>query len=338
MTHRTAHRSMLKDSYGAEEERAAEGTVAATASRKVTARVALQTTTNSTTVNSSTSSGGLPLQFATTVAVGKARLSFGTQRCLNVSKKARGKSAQVWWKGSSSKAKGFSCWQVKFFDLGGCQGNVIDSMANLSSTAAAEFPSTMKTLSKWASMASMLCTDAACEALGCEPGGTCVLDETGERYCKWDSPCGACPTGATCKTVPSTQDSSVQVPYCACPDGYGMTPTKCVKGEASTVASISYTLIANLTARDNSSRPYTFRPSLNNCTQVPAAVDSTFTAMYTVYNIGNASNWSTVKIFTGYNCDGTVMLGSDSSYTPSLVALFYRKVTPGLLHSVMCAA
>ncbi|CAI5458191.1 unnamed protein product, partial [Closterium sp. Yama58-4] len=70
--------------------------------------------------------------------------------------------------------------------------------------------------------------DPACDALGCEPGGKCEVDGNGERYCKWDSPCGACPTGATCKTVPATNKPSVQVPYCACPEGYNITATQCV--------------------------------------------------------------------------------------------------------------
>ncbi|CAI5988007.1 unnamed protein product [Closterium sp. NIES-64] len=170
-------------------------------------------------------------KFTTTVAVGKARLSFGSQRCVAVPKKARGKSAQVWWNGSSSKAKGFACSQIKFFGTGGCHGREVDSMVNPGS-ATAKFPSNKKTLSKWASVASVLCTDAACDALGCQPGGKCVVDENGERFCQWDSPCGACSTGATCKTVPASDNSGVQVPYCACPQGYGITATKCVKDAA----------------------------------------------------------------------------------------------------------
>ncbi|CAI5512318.1 unnamed protein product, partial [Closterium sp. Naga37s-1] len=57
-------------------------------------------------------------------------------------------------------------------------------MVNPGSTTA-KFPSNKKTLSKWASVASVLCTDAPCDALGCQPGGKCVVDENGERYCKW---------------------------------------------------------------------------------------------------------------------------------------------------------
>ncbi|CAI5514435.1 unnamed protein product, partial [Closterium sp. Naga37s-1] len=69
----------------------------------------------------------------------------------------------------------------------------------------------------------------ACTALGCEPaGGKCEVDGNGERYCKWDSLCGTCPTGAFCKTVPSEYNSAAQVPYCTCPQGYGLTATKCV--------------------------------------------------------------------------------------------------------------
>ncbi|CAI5960980.1 unnamed protein product [Closterium sp. NIES-65] len=95
-------------------------------------------------------------------------------------------------------------------------------------------------------------TDPACEALGCEPGGKCEVDQNGERYCKWastphkelhshttlhpspshprDSPCGTCPSGATCKTVPGTDFPQLQVPYCECPQGFGMTATECVAG------------------------------------------------------------------------------------------------------------
>ncbi|CAI5458203.1 unnamed protein product, partial [Closterium sp. Yama58-4] len=77
----------------------------------------------------------------------------------------------------------------------------------------------------------------ACAALGCEPDGTCEVDQNGGRYCKWASPCGTCPTGATCKTVLETEDSDftlwhpdlAQVPYCECPQGFGMTPTECVE-------------------------------------------------------------------------------------------------------------
>ncbi|CAI5512313.1 unnamed protein product [Closterium sp. Naga37s-1] len=154
MTHRTAHRSMLKESYGAGEEKNAEDSLAEPASSKVTAR---------------------------------ARVSFGSQRCVAVPKKARGKSAQVWWNGpggSSSKAKGFACSQIKFFGKGGCHGRELDSMVNPGSTTA-KFPSNKKTLSKWAPLASVLCTDAPCDALGCQPGGKCVVDENGERYCHW---------------------------------------------------------------------------------------------------------------------------------------------------------
>ncbi|CAI5534152.1 unnamed protein product, partial [Closterium sp. Naga37s-1] len=390
MTHR-----MLKDSYefGEDgEEKVAEGdTTAATASSKVTARLALETsggsklpvattlaaaarskvtarvvleTTSSTTTDSTTGTPadgggsladgipnptrsilneGSPLQFATTVAVGKARLSFGSQRCVNVSKKARGKGAQVWWKGANSKAKGFSCSQIKFFGKGGCQGEELDSMVNPGTATAAKFPSNKKALSNWASVASVLCTDAPrvapvwwmrrasatasgvssqapqeclfylasvlcvdapCDALGCEPGGTCVVDENGERYCQWDSPCGACPTGATCKTVPATNNGWVRVPYCACPSGYGMTPTGCVDGEVATVASYSATYIVNRTANDYTSRPYTFRLNRNGCTQYPDAVAGKFTSVYIVDNIDDAPWCPKFQVFSTDNCEG----------------------------------
>ncbi|CAI5485254.1 unnamed protein product, partial [Closterium sp. Naga37s-1] len=368
MTHRVAHRSMLKDSYGAGKEKDAQDTLTETASSKVSARVVLETTTSSTTgstappadgggsladgipsptrskvtarvfetsqearvvletTTSSTTGApadgggsladgipsptrstldlGSPLQFATTVAVGKARLSFGSQRCVNVSKKARGKGAQVWWKGANSKAKGFSCSQIKFFGQGGCQGTELDSMVNPGTATAAKFPSNKKTLSQWASVASILCTDAPCDALGCEPGGTCVVDETGERYCQWDSPCGACPTGATCKTVPATNNGWVRVPYCACPSGYGMTPTGCVDGEVATVASYSATYIVNRTANDYTSRPYTFRLNRNGCTQYPDAVAGKFTSVYIVDNIDDAPWCPKFQVFSTDNCEG----------------------------------
>ncbi|CAI5534148.1 unnamed protein product [Closterium sp. Naga37s-1] len=148
--------------------------------------------------------------------------------------------------------------------------------------------------------------DPACAALGCEPGGTCEVDENGERYCKWDSPCGTCPTGATCKTVPAYSNNSVQVPYCECPAGYGMTSTECVLGGSSTVSSFSLTLFANPAAKDNTSRPYTIRLNPTGCTQYPPAVAGKSTFFYGVANIG--STWSCPYYYTYStdNCEGRV--------------------------------
>ncbi|CAI5988015.1 unnamed protein product [Closterium sp. NIES-64] len=234
ITHRMTHRSMLKDLHASGQEKVPEGdSMGGSALNKVTARVLLDTPTSGTPVDRTgtpvdsfgtpdgTGGGNLAdgggslfdsnpsparsilnlgseLQFATTVAVGKARLSFGSQRCVSVPKKARGKGAQVWWNGrggsggagSSSAAAGFACSQVKFFGKDGCQGAALDRMVN-PGAAAAKFPSNKKNLRKWASVTSVLCIDAPCDVLGCEPGGKCVVDETGERYCQWGEFSGA---------------------------------------------------------------------------------------------------------------------------------------------------
>ncbi|CAI5534153.1 unnamed protein product, partial [Closterium sp. Naga37s-1] len=384
ITHRMAHRSMLKDSHASGQEKVPEGdSMGESALSKVTARVLLDTPTSGTPVDStgtpvdsfgtpdSTGGGNLAdgggslfdsnpsparsilnlgseLQFATTVAVGKARLSFGSQRCVNVPKKARGKGAQVWWNGcegsggagSSSAAAGFACSQVKFFGKDGCQGAALDKMVN-PGAAAAKFPSNKKTLRKWASVTSVLCTDAPCDALGCEPVGKCVVDESGERYCQWDSPCGACPSGATCKTVPATNNDS---PCGACPTGatcktvpatnnvpllphsltplspHSLTPllprsllsptrpTVCftilaLLSQPATVTAYSATFIVNRNADDNSSRPYTFRLNLNGCTQYPDAVAGRFTAAYIVDNIDDAPRCPSFNLYSTDNCE-----------------------------------
>ncbi|CAI5511080.1 unnamed protein product [Closterium sp. Naga37s-1] len=73
------------------------------------------------------------LQVATAVVVGKTRLDFSKQVCVSVPKKARQKSATVWWKGggdSSTASAGGQCAQVKFFSKAVCQGTALDNIAN----------------------------------------------------------------------------------------------------------------------------------------------------------------------------------------------------------------
>ncbi|CAI5533697.1 unnamed protein product [Closterium sp. Naga37s-1] len=54
---------------------------------------------------------------------------------------------------------------------------------------------------------------------------------------QWDGVASLiCPTGATCKSFPSaTASETVALPYCACPEGSGITPTECVAGETTSL-------------------------------------------------------------------------------------------------------
>ncbi|CAI5485211.1 unnamed protein product, partial [Closterium sp. Naga37s-1] len=52
--------------------------------------------------------------------------------------------------------------------------------------------------------------------------GTCVVEQNGKLSCLY-SPCGDCPSGATCKSVPDEFNKNKPIPYCACPQGYGIT-------------------------------------------------------------------------------------------------------------------
>ncbi|CAI6008899.1 unnamed protein product [Closterium sp. NIES-65] len=84
------------------------------AGEKVNARRALETTPSTPS-----------LQVATAVVMGKTWLDFSKQVCVSVPKKARQKSATVWWKGggdSSTASAGGQCAQVKFFSKAVCQG------------------------------------------------------------------------------------------------------------------------------------------------------------------------------------------------------------------------
>ncbi|CAI5517679.1 unnamed protein product, partial [Closterium sp. Naga37s-1] len=146
-------------------------------------------------------------------------------------------------------------------------------------------------------------SDPACAALGCEPaGGKCEKDKNGERYCKWDSLCGPCPSGATCKTY----ESDPPYPYCSCPSGYGMTATSCVQGGAPTVSSYSYTYIANETAKDAAARPWTFRLNLNVCTPTPPAVTGVITSAYKTENIGDAPPCRKIIYYKSNACEGAI--------------------------------
>ncbi|CAI5467143.1 unnamed protein product [Closterium sp. Yama58-4] len=313
---------MMKAAHG-------DDTVREAASRKVNARIAQET------------SG-----VSTTVVLGTARLSFSRQRCVSMPKKAGRKSVKVWWNGrgglsnvgSGGEATGVACSQVKLFGKRGCQGKVVDSMVNPGMTEAM-FPSSETKLRKGASVASVLCNvpeqqqeeeetppevirDPACDALSCEPGGKCVVDGNGERYCKWDSSCGVCPTGATCKTVPARYYPSVQVPYCACPQGFGITETKCVAGGASDVSSYSMTLLANPAAKDSSSRPYTLRLNLSDCTQLPAAVAGKYRTIYSVENTDDGPKCASIEYFSTDNCEDDPVRGGPITTPSPFVAYF----------------
>ncbi|CAI5534150.1 unnamed protein product [Closterium sp. Naga37s-1] len=199
---------------------------------------------------------------ATEVEVGATRLSFSSKRCVSVAKKAMRRNVTVWWKGSDPSsssagggsgsaagstagsaaggtAKGVQCAQVKFFGKAGCKGKALDSAVNPRTAGMLLFPSSEKAISKWASVASVLCdtVDRACDVLKCEPDGTCVKDQNGERYCQW----------ATCKAVASKGSIPIQVPYCECPQGYGMTATECVAGESPLSPHSPYSLLTRPT-------------------------------------------------------------------------------------------
>ncbi|CAI5984292.1 unnamed protein product [Closterium sp. NIES-65] len=417
ITHHMTHRSMLKDLHASGQEKVPEGdSMGGSALNKVTARVLLDTPTSGTPVDRTgtpvdsfgtpdgTGGGNLAdgggslfdsnpsparsilnlgseLQFATTVAVGKARLSFGSQRCVSVPKKARGKGAQVWWNGrggsggagSSSAAAGFACSQVKFFGKDGCQGAALDRMVN-PGAAAAKFPSTKKNLRKRASVASVLSAptllaipvtrlkshllcfllprhalqvanawwmrQASATASG--PGGKCVVDETGERYCQWgdsplaplsNSPLAPLPHSplaplsplphsphcllhhsrfvkfgqpATVTAYSATFIVNRTAPLLApLPPLHPMLPFLCrsFSGQPATVTAYSATFIVNRNADDNSSRPYTFRLNLNGCTQYPDAVAGRFTAAYIVDNIDDAPRCPSFNLYSTDNCE-----------------------------------
>ncbi|CAI5460828.1 unnamed protein product [Closterium sp. Yama58-4] len=268
------------------------------------------------------------MQVATAVAlgVGAAQLNFTTQQlCVSVDKKAqkalksaKKKSATAWWKGtgaSGSASAGGQCARVKLFGKVGCQGPPLDSIAN-PRTPGSTFPSTQKDVPKLASVASVLCdlnvssSDPACAALGCDPGGTCQVDQSSELFCQWDTPCGSCPKGATCKTSYDYGRywAPVPVQYCMCPQGYGMydttdIPGACIRSGEGRASSFSLTLIANETAKDRSSRPYTFRLDKNICTQIPDAVAGKVTAAYIItINNGYSPICYKVRFYPSDNC------------------------------------
>ncbi|CAI5514440.1 unnamed protein product, partial [Closterium sp. Naga37s-1] len=299
--------------------------------KSVTQRTAHRSMLSAATSGSSATSGSASMgsaQVATEVELGATRLSFSSKRCVSVTKKVMRSNVTVWWKGSDPSssssgsgstaggtagstaggtAKGVQCAQVKFFKKAGCKGTALDSVGNPRTAGdTSPFPSSGKAVSKWASVLSVLCdtVDRACDALRCEPDGTCVKDQNGDRFCQWDSPCGNCPTGATCKAVPSKGSIPIQVPYCECPSGYGMTATECVQGGKDTVGGNSYTLIANSAAKDYTSRPYTLRYNTDGCTQFPAAVAGKYTTKYTVYSVKSNAYCYKYQEFSTDNCEG----------------------------------
>ncbi|CAI5527705.1 unnamed protein product, partial [Closterium sp. Naga37s-1] len=358
---RTAVRSRMLRAGANGDAEATVAVAETTASRKVNdARIALETTTpaattpavhsttsstsSSSTAGSSTSGKSEPPPVITSVLMTNlARMSFRRQRCLNVdmSRQRWSRNALVFWNVDSSnentgvgKARGVQCKEVLFFDKSNCKGAARDTIPNPAmAQAGVAFPSTKMTISSWASAASLLCipyeqqkvnsSDPACAALGCGPDGTCVVDQQfKDLYCQWASPCGACPSGATCKILPGEDDGAVEGPYCACPKGYGITPTKCVKGRASTVSSTSITIIANRTASDFNSRPYTFRAGIKSCIRFPAALVGKFTTMYGVNNIGDAPKCTNLKHYQADNCVGDIVNEESLKATPKLFASY----------------
>ncbi|GJP49251.1 hypothetical protein CLOM_g8490 [Closterium sp. NIES-68] len=146
------------------------------------------------------------------------------------------------------------------------------------------------------------------------------------------SPCGSCPSGATCRLTPAHNDVSLTVPYCACPNGYGMTPDACVKGAHSTVSGDSITLSRKAGAQDQAS--FTFRPNMDSCTQLPEAVAGSFDSHAVVLRMGTPS-CAVITVYDGDNCTGAQTWIDLLRYPP-----FFATTSPlGLPHtacSVMC--
>ncbi|CAI5458232.1 unnamed protein product [Closterium sp. Yama58-4] len=243
----------------------------------------------------------------TTVTMGPgAVLKFTSQRCVSVPQTAtRPSSVQVSWgrassskvdSGSGSKPGAISCSQIKFFEKARCQGKEVDSMVQ-PATPAGEFSFSGKSILTSAPMLSVLCTvtlnssDPACAALACDHrDGTCVVEQNDSFPAS--------------RALSDLFNEKKLVPYCACPQGYGITKTKCVKGGTPTVSSTSFTLIADTRASSEGSQPYTFRLNLNNCTQFPEAVAGKYATAYTVDNIRDAPKCVRFKNFLTDNCAG----------------------------------
>ncbi|CAI5530213.1 unnamed protein product, partial [Closterium sp. Naga37s-1] len=141
----------------------------------------------------------------------------------------------------------------------------------------------------------------ACAALGCEPDGVCVISTNGVRSCKWNSPCGTCPTGATCKTVHTSFIEEADVPYCECPKGFGMTATECKEGAPDQVVASSITLIQDRSASGTASKPYTFRLK-SGCNQYPKEVAGNYKTLYALENIGGTKGCASVELYTDDYC------------------------------------
>ncbi|CAI5470092.1 unnamed protein product [Closterium sp. Yama58-4] len=181
----------------------------------------------------------------------------------------------------------------------------------------------------------LICVETACYVLGCEPEGVCV-NNNGARSCKWNSPCGACPSGATCRFVQGmnltgvgyTEPPKVDVPVCECPAGYGMTPTECVKGAPDEVLGYSITLIQDPTAKDKASKPYTFRYR-EGCTQFPKEVAGNYTVEFHVHGIGDAPMCRSWRLYDTDNCTSTPLhKGYDDA--SNFWAFTYTAVSPPL--------
>ncbi|CAI5458228.1 unnamed protein product [Closterium sp. Yama58-4] len=181
--------------------------------------------------------------------------------------------------------------------------------------------------------------DPAWVELGCDRDGICVMDHKGQLSCLY-SPCDDCPSGATCMTFPDEFKDEKRIPYCACPQGYGITPTKCVKGGTSTVSSTSYTLIVDRRAPGDASQPYTFRPNLNASTQYPEAVRGKYTTLYSVENTEDAPRCQHYKFYSADNCAGDPADEIDNSNSPFYLYYFEDNPVPFskyTFRSVMCS-
>ncbi|CAI7862340.1 unnamed protein product, partial [Closterium sp. NIES-53] len=144
------------------------------------------------------------------------------------------------------------------------------------------------------------CVRSECYFSGCGPDRDCVYNY-GRYTCKWRSPCGSCPSGATCKTIRATSAVVADVPYCVCDAGYGMTTTGCVQGSPDTVPASSITLVQDRAAVNNASRPYTFRTNVG-CNQLPKEVAGNFSNYYEVHNINGGRGCSMLTFYRGDNC------------------------------------
>ncbi|CAI5510752.1 unnamed protein product, partial [Closterium sp. Naga37s-1] len=134
------------------------------------------------------------------------------------------------------------------------------------------------------------------------------------------SPCGSCPSGATCNTTVEVSQRAL-APYCLCPAGYAMTPDACIKGGKSTVGAASMTFV-NDNVIDGGSRPYTVRANLNACTPVPKERVGNFTRRFIVYDANDGTPlFSSREFWSGDNCTGELLFQRTMPTIPLLAEL-----------------